>query len=193
MNFLAHLFLSGDNQELRLGNFSGDFVKGNKLNIYPDQMAQGIKLHREIDRFTDAHEIVLLSKKRLRPKHSHYSPVIIDMFYDHFLASLWSDYHPKPLEEYVNEFYRYTEEKVNLLPISAQRTFKYMKHDNWLFNYQYIEGIDRALTGMSRRTNYESKMDEATEDLEKDYGLFKSEFQLFFPILIEHVSNIVSE
>ncbi|MEQ8238426.1 MAG: ACP phosphodiesterase [Cyclobacteriaceae bacterium] len=193
MNFLAHLFLSGDNQELRLGNFSGDFVKGNQMNIYPDQIAQGIKLHREIDRFTDTHQIVLLSKKRLRPKYRHYSPVIIDVFYDHFLASLWADYHPQPLEQYVNEFYRYTETKLNLLPVNAQHTFKYMKRDNWLYNYQYIEGIDRALTGMSRRTLYESKMDEATLELKKDYELFKSEFQLFFPVLIQHVSNFISE
>lgn len=191
MNFLAHLFLSGENHQLRLGNFIGDFVKGKKMNTYSPEIIKGIKIHRDIDRFTDSHPIVKNSKIRLRPKYSHYSPVIVDIFYDHFLALHWSDYHQIPLMEYTESFYKSALEDKDLLPEAARNMLTFMQRDNWLFNYQYLEGIHRSLTGMSHRTSFESKMQEATEDLKKDYALYEADFRLFFPILTQHVSQLI--
>lgn len=83
MNFLAHLYLSGDDSEIMVGNFIGDFVKGRNLNErFEERIVKGIELHRSIDAFTDSHPVVTLSKNRLRDKYRHYSPVIVDMFYD---------------------------------------------------------------------------------------------------------------
>ena len=100
MNFLAHIYLSFENPKILVGNFIGDFVKGKKLELYGDEIQKGILLHREIDDYTDSHPIVLETKKRLRPNYHHYAPVISDVYYDHFLASLWSNYHKTPLIEY---------------------------------------------------------------------------------------------
>ncbi len=104
MNFLAHLFLSGNNAEIMVGNFIGDFVRGKNFHEqYSPSIALGIELHREIDEFTDNHSVVLESKKRLRPKYRHYSPVIIDMFYDHVLAKNWSAHSTTPLDQYAQD------------------------------------------------------------------------------------------
>ncbi len=97
MNFLAHLYLSPDNTEIIIGNFIADHIVGNKFQQYSDAIQKGIMLHREIDTYTDAHAIVRRSKRRLNERYRHYNGVIIDIFYDHFLAVNWNTYSNIPL------------------------------------------------------------------------------------------------
>lgn len=190
MNFLAHLYLSGDDTSVLLGNFIGDFVKGKNLSekVGPE-MARGIELHREIDFFTDQHPIVTQSKKRLRPKYRHYSGVIVDVFYDHFLAKNWNDYHSQLLPDYADHVYNVIQKNSSLLPDRVNMMMPYMVKGNWLVNYAKLEGIHRALTGMARRTPYESKMDESISELQENYEDFKTEFTTFFPELQKHCQD----
>jgi acyl carrier protein phosphodiesterase len=168
-----------------IGNFIGDFVKGKDFENYDNGIRKGILLHRAIDDFTDSHPIVKQSKKRLQPKYRHYSPVIADVFYDHFLSSLWSNYSKTPLLSYTESFYQLAS-STQVIPQPAKHMLKYMSSGNWLFNYQYLDGIHQALSGMSRRTKFDSKMEYATEDLRKNYEDFKAEFVAFFPELVSH-------
>jgi len=184
MNFLAHAYLSGTNPKILTGNFIADFVKGKQaLKSFEHDIAKGIELHRLIDEFTDEHPVVKESKIRLRPKYRHYAAVIVDVFYDHFLASNWEQYHHKPLEDFAAGVYRTIHAFDAVVPPGIQQMMPYMISGNWLVNYAKLEGIGRALTGMSRRTPYLSKMDESVEDLRKDYDLYKTEFDIFFPLL----------
>jgi acyl carrier protein phosphodiesterase len=192
MNFLAHIYLSTGLPDVTIGNVIGDFVKGKSWENYPMDIQKGIHLHREIDRFTDVHEVVTKTKERLRPKYRHYAPVIGDVFYDHFLARNWNDYHDKTLIDFTQEFYQLTNSYSHILPEKAKHMLIYMKRDNWLLNYQHMEGIDRALTGMSRRTPFNSKMEDASEDLKNDYEAYKAEFTLFFPDLISHSKDYLA-
>ncbi|MGB3466390.1 MAG: acyl carrier protein phosphodiesterase [Cyclobacteriaceae bacterium] len=183
MNFLAHIYLSGEDVPLMMGNFMGDFIKGNEYKKFSPAIQKGILLHREIDFYTDSHGIVLESKKRLRRKYRHYAGVITDIYYDHFLASNWHAYHKKDLRSFTEEFYRTMDENRSLLPDKVNYVLYHMKKDNWLYHYRTLEGIGRALYGLSRRTKFNSKMDESVEELEKDYELYKEEFDSFFPEL----------
>jgi acyl carrier protein phosphodiesterase len=192
MNFLAHIFLSGNNLEIMVGNFIGDFVKGAQMDDYPDNIRSGIILHREIDHFTDTHPIVLKSKERLRPEFRHYSPVIVDVFYDHYLAKDWEQFSDITLEEYTHEFYNKIGQFKEVLPDSANHMLTYMKRDNWLYNYRLTEGIHRALSGMARRTPYNSKMEQAAKFLEQDYDAYATEFHNFFPELRRHSEHFLS-
>lgn len=176
-----------------MGNFIGDFVKGSDLRAYPESMALGIKLHREIDRYTDTHEVVHQSKSLLREKYRHYAPVIVDIFYDHFLAASWSTRHALPLRDFTQQFYRLAERYLDQIPKTASRVLHYMKADNWLYHYRSIEGIDRALVGMSRRTTFQSKMDEAVHDLEQHYDHFKDHFESFFPDLTHFSRSFIEK
>ena len=187
MNFLAHLYLSGEDQNVMVGNFIGDFVKGrNALEIYDKKIVEGIELHRSIDEFTDSHPVVTESKNRLRPKYRHYSGVIVDIFYDHFLARNWTMYHGELLPDFADRAYGIIQSFDAILPKEVKFMMPYMVKGNWLVNYSKLDGINRALSGMSRRTPFESKMEEATSDLEKNYESFKSEFDEFFPNLKSH-------
>lgn len=189
MNFLAHLLLSGENEKVRIGNFIGDFVKGNKFDNYDDQIQLGIRLHREIDSFTDAHPIVLLSKTRLREKYRHYAPVIVDVYYDHFLAKNWNDFSQIDLKKFTQKFYETIASYSTVVPEAVNNMMVYMREQNWLYNYQFIDGLDRALTGMSQRTKFDSKMEMAAESLKENYADFENEFNLFFPELQEHAQS----
>ncbi|SNT04701.1 Acyl carrier protein phosphodiesterase [Ekhidna lutea] len=189
MNFLAHLYLSGADKELLVGNFIGDFVKGSQMDEYTDGIQKGIRLHRAIDFYTDNHDTVLQSKIRLREKFRHYAPVIVDVFYDHFLARDWGQFSDTPLKEYTESFYETMSDYHETVPKGVVHMLSFMAQDNWLYNYQFIEGIDRALTGMSRRTKYENKMDEASKALKNHYEDFEKEFHQFFPELEEFVAN----
>ena len=184
MNFLAHIYLSFDDDMITLGNFFADHIRGNKFKHFPIQIQRGILLHREIDTFTDSHPIAKQSSKRLHKNYSHYSRVIVDIYYDHFLAKHWSDYSEVSLKEYVENFYQLLEKHYELLPVATQRIMPYMVADNWLFHYANLEGISRVLNGMNRRTNNRSKMNFAIKDLQENYNDFENEFRLFFEELI---------
>lgn len=180
MNFLAHIYLSGDNELLTIGNFIADGIRGKHYRKYEKDIQIGILLHRQIDTFTDAHPIVRQSTKRLHKNYSHYSGVIVDILYDHFLAKNWLKYSDVPLDLYVDNFYENLQTHFELLPTRIQKMMPYMMADNWLLNYASIEGIQRVLNGMNRRTKNISGMNEATNELKEFYTEFEEEFTLFF-------------
>ena len=180
MNYLAHIYLSFGDDKITIGNFIADSIRGNKYKHLPQEIQNGIRLHRAIDTFTDAHPVARKSSKRLHAGYSHYSRVIVDIFYDHFLASNWEKYCQTPLDAYVENFYDLLEDHYGLLPESVQRMMPYMISDNWLLSYARIEGIARVLQGMNRRTRNKSHMNLAVADLREHYEAFEKEFTLFF-------------
>ncbi len=184
MNFLAHIFLSFDDDEIIIGNFIADSIRGNRYKHFPEQIQKGILLHREIDTYTDAHPIHRKSSKRLHKNHGHYSGVIIDVFYDHFLAKNWQRYSDELLEDYIARFYGLLETKYDILPEGIKHMMPFMIRDNWLLNYAHIEGIDEVLNGLYRRTQRKSNMNVAVVDLKAHYDLFEDEFHAFFEELI---------
>ena len=190
MNFLAHLFLSGEPSELMVGNFIADSVKGSATDNFSEEIQKGIKLHRAIDTFTDNHPEMLKSKERLRPRYKKYAPVITDIFYDHFLAINWQDYSAISLRDYTNRVYKYLEKYYAIFPERSQQFYNYMIKYDILFAYTKIEGIEKVMQGMSRRAHFISGMETATEELVKGYDDFKAEFKLFFPDLQKHVYEI---
>lgn len=184
MNFLAHIYLSFGDEEITLGNFIADSIRGNKYKHLPERVQKGIKLHRHIDTFTDAHPTVRKSTKRLHENYSHYSGIIVDIFYDHFLAKNWQNYSDIPLDTFVDNFYDLLENNYEILPDATRHMMPYMIADNWIFNYSKMEGISRVLNGMNRRTKNRSKMNFAILDLETYYVEFEKEFTIFFEELI---------
>lgn len=180
MNFLAHIYLSGDDPLITIGNFMADGIRGKQYQKFNQKLQIGILLHRQIDTYTDAHPIVRQSTKRLHENYGHYSGVIVDILYDHFLAKNWPQYSNVPLNVYVDDFYNSLETNFELLPLRVQKMMPFMITDNWLLNYANLEGIQRVLNGMNRRTKNVSGMDRATSELKLFYTEFESEFTIFF-------------
>lgn len=187
MNFLAHLYLSGNDEELMIGNFIADSVKGSKFKAYPEGIAKGIMLHRAIDFYSDNHSVFLKSIERLRPNYHKYAGVIVDIFYDHFLAKNWKDYSDKPLEQYAYEVHALMLENILHMPAKALMFLKYAISTNRLVTYGTLEGIEEVLYGMSRRIKFKSNMEFAINDLKEHYPLFENEFRIFFEEIRKHV------
>ncbi len=184
MNYLAHIYLSGKNEEMIMGNFIADGIKGKRYKTYSPNIQKGILLHREIDTFTDSHSIVKQSTARLHKNYGHYSGVIVDILYDHFLAKNWSKYSSQPLEDYIDNFYDLLKGNFEILPTRIQRMMPYMMADNWLLSYRTVSGISTILTQMNARTKGRANMNLAVRELEEFYTDFEKEFKAFFAKLI---------
>ena len=186
MNFLAHIYLSGDNDLIKIGNFMADGIRGRQYEKYPLEIQKGIILHRAIDTFTDAHPIFRQSTKRLHQNYHHYAGVIVDVFYDHFLAKNWNTYSDERLEDFVARFYQSLSDNKSVLSVRTLMVMPYMFEQNWLVSYQTVEGINRILTQMDHRTKNLSKMRFATNELSEFYSEFENEFTKFFEELITY-------
>ncbi|WP_438988656.1 ACP phosphodiesterase [Polaribacter sp.] len=189
MNFLAHLYLSQNNTNILIGNFIADHIRGNNFLMFSKEIQQGIFLHREIDTFTDAHEIVRKSKRRLHKRYRHYNGVIIDILYDHFLAKNWTNYSAIPLDIYTQGIYNLFTKKATELPVKSQQFITYMIEYDILYNYQFEDGIERVLKGMNNRTKGKSQMDLAIEDLKELSPELENDFTLFFEDLQEFTNQ----
>ncbi len=180
MNYLAHLYLSGKNEDVLIGNFIADSVKGSKYKDYSTDIQRGIVLHRQIDTHTDAHPNFRTSTKRLHKNYGHYSGVIVDIFFDHFLAKNWKHYSSISLADYAQKCYAILNKNIQMMPGKAQYILPYMTKGNWLLSYASIEGISSVLSGMNRRTNGRSGMDKATIELQQFYSEFEADFKIVF-------------
>ncbi len=189
MNFLAHLYLSGKNEEVALGNFIADAIKGSHYKQFPDGIARGILLHRQIDYFTDSHPVFRRSKGRLAPKYGIFSGIIVDLYYDHFLARNWSHYSEEKLQDFVARSYFLLLRKYQFLPARSKRILPFMISQNWLAGYADFDRLQMVFNGMSRRTNHLSGMENAITDLKSGYALYENDFRDFFPAIVSHIDG----
>lgn len=193
MNYLAHLYLSGDHHEVMIGNFIADHLRGSEVRQYPEMIRRGVLLHRAIDSFTDNHPVVMQSKERVRPAFRKYAPVAVDVFYDHFLARQWNSFHSHPLDQYAGQCYDLFRLHREILPARTRHMLGYMEPQNWLYNYAQMDGIRKAMTGLSRRARFDSGMEHAHHVLELHYLGLEEDFNLFFPDLRMHAAEFLSQ
>lgn len=189
MNYLAHIYLSGTDSGVKLGNFIADSIKGRRYIKYPQSIQKGILLHRAIDSFTDSHPIVKRSTARLHKTHGHFSGVVVDVLYDHFLAKNWETYATIPLEIFIQDFYKLLQENYTLLPENIKKMMPAMISENWLLSYQTKQGISIILNKMYKRIKRETNLNFAILDLEKYYKEFEEDFKCFFEELRIFVTN----
>ena len=193
MNYLAHIYLSGTNDLLKIGNFMADSIKGHDYEKFDSEIKKGILLHRHIDSFTDMHPIYRQSKHRLHEKYGHYSGVIMDILYDHFLAKNWSKYSNEKLEDYANDFYQLLQDNYEILTERIKGMMPYMIARNWFVSYATIAGLEMILFQMDYKTKHRANMQEAIVELQDFYTEFESEFFLFFEELIISCKQKITE
>lgn len=189
MNFLAHVYLSGENELIRVGNFLGDWIKGSDYKKYPFELQRGILVHRFIDNFTDTHEIAKKSKIRFAGKYQKYAGVVVDICYDHFLATDWHLYSMVSLHEYTRDLRKSLLQHQMHFSVEAQDYLSKFLRYNWIEAYATTEGIEKVLTGMAKYTSLPDKTVDAMRIFRDDYDEFKSEFNVFFPELVNYIET----
>jgi acyl carrier protein phosphodiesterase len=195
MNYLAHLFLSEGTPESLIGNLLGDFVKGSAVNLYPQEIRNGIDLHRKVDRYTDCHAIVRSSTSLVCADRCRFAGVLVDVFYDRFLAKNWLEYSEIPLRDFSHNAYKVLQDNRDILPESFQRMMPHIIARDLLGSYQEISGIDNALKRISARIKWTNNLADGIEDLTVNYQQLESDFRAFFPDLINcsHLQKSISK
>lgn len=181
MNFLAHLALSGDDNEVMVGNFIGDSVKGRAYLNYPASIKKGILMHRAIDYFTDCHESTKVCSQLLQPGYGRYSGVVTDVLFDHFLASEWQLYYPDiSLKNFVTNAHMVLLRYYFTLPNDVKGFLPFMISSRRLENYKHLWGIEKSLEIMSHHTSLPPKAAFAMECLNDNYQIFRENFRTLY-------------
>ena len=189
MNFLGHLLVSGNAPLTIVGNFMADAVKGRDLSGWSAGLQTGIRMHRRIDSYTDNHPLTLKGRERLRSHCGKYAGVALDLFYDHAIASRWSELSVEPLPAFAQRMYALLLSNAFLMPERTRTMLPYMVKNDWLTSYSAIAGITRALNGLAARVPGGEALLGAEAVLEEHHAAFEEECMLFLPQLEHHLAN----
>ncbi|HQH14942.1 MAG TPA: ACP phosphodiesterase [Bacteroidales bacterium] len=193
MNYLAHLYLSFGHDDVLVGNFIADRVKGKQLYDYPLGIQKGIIMHRKIDAFTDRHDVVKRSKSRIRDRCRKFSGIVTDIYYDHFLSSLWLQYSDEPLLQFTRNCYKTLFRYYFIMPSRLKRILPWMAAGNWLYSYRDIDYISIVLKRFASRINFDSGIENGATELRLHYRELQQDFQEFFPELIEYSKGLMEQ
>lgn len=184
MNYLAHAYLSFQQEEILVGNMISDYVKGRKKFDYPVNIQKGIAIHRAIDTFTDNHKATKAAKQFFKPAVGLYAGAFMDVVYDHFLATDTTEFaDDNALQSFADITYRQLAKYTAIFPERFQLMFPYMQKYNWLYHYQFNLSIERSMGGLVRRTLYLNDAAPAFKIFEEHYDDLKYYYQSFFPEL----------
>ncbi|MEZ5103619.1 MAG: ACP phosphodiesterase [Draconibacterium sp.] len=189
MNYLAHLYLSGDNEKTLVGNFIGDYIKGNAYQSFPESIQSGILLHRQIDTYTDSHPNFKVAKSLFREEFGLYSGIIIDFFYDHFLASNWNKYSDLTLRNFAKKAHAILLSNFTVLPLRVQGFLPFLIQNRRLESYANISGILESVKIMSKYSSLPDKTEIAGKLLIDNYDLLSENFSEFMTDIISFVSS----
>jgi len=197
VNYLAHLFLSPPGEDALLGSLMGDFVKGPLTSDaisarYSAEMMRAIGLHRKIDSFTDTHPVVRESWSRVSKSRRRFAGVMIDIFYDHYLAKHWDDFHHRPLSEFTDDFYAILGRRQSEMPERLQRISNSMISLDWLGSYAHPQSVRNALNRISLRLRRENTLIDSADELMDNYEEIELDFRRFLPDVIEFVRQSTS-
>ena len=189
MNYLAHLFVSPREPFALAGALAGDVLHGQLDEAWPLGVRQGVRLHRAIDAFSDQHPALRSSRGRLS-RFRHHARIIVDVFYDHFLAAGFEEWSGgESLREYAAEVYRHLRDvREELPPRLAEFNDRMIEH-GWLSSYGEIESVERALWFLSRRLKHPRELASSVRELRGDYAGFEADFRWFFPELLAFVAQ----
>jgi acyl carrier protein phosphodiesterase len=197
VNYLAHLFLSPPGEDAMLGSLMGDFVKGPLTSHaisarYSEEMTRAIALHRKIDTYTDSHPVVRESWNRISKGRRRFAGVMVDVFYDHYLAKYWSEFHHKPLSEFTGDFYAVLARRHSEMPERLQGITNSMISLDWLGSYAQIKSIRGALNRISQRLRRENTLFDSADELQENYAEMELDFRRYIPDAVEFVRRSAS-
>lgn len=189
MNFLAHLYLSGEEEEIMVGNFIGDYVKGRNYHEYPLAIQEGILLHRNIDSFTDTHPLFREAKKKVVDTYGLHSGIVIDLLYDHYLAKNWVRYSSYKLRDFTRRSHAVLLSHFFHLPKRVKGFLPFLIQHKRLESYSHQEGILKTLEIMSRYTSLPEHSAFVRQLLKDEDNYFEENFDRFISDMVQFVQT----
>jgi len=158
MNYLGHLYFSGNNVALMQANLYGDFIKGSKLDHLPDIIQQGIQLHRRIDDYIDHHPVVHELLVLLRPELPKVAGIAVDIYFDHLLAKNWKQFHAQKLSDYLKYVYSHFDLEAPDYSPEFRSFLSAMIRYDWMSHYPNVDAIDKMCRGVSTKLSFENAL-----------------------------------
>jgi acyl carrier protein phosphodiesterase len=189
MNYLAHLYLAEGSPESLVGSILGDFVKGTIEDKYPQGVRRGIELHRKIDTYTDSHETTRASRNLFSPRRRRFAGIIVDLCYDHFLYRHWQKFTEEELGGFILHVYGILLDPGAMLPERLRAMIPVMIREDWLGSYQDLQGVEQALSRLSKRITQGDRLLGAIKEIKHHYLKLEADFLIFFPDLESYVKN----
>jgi acyl carrier protein phosphodiesterase len=187
VNYLGHLFFSNDDPNLMYANLFGDFVKGKEWESMRPEIRYGILLHRKIDNYIDHHPQVQALMHTLYDELPKISGIAVDLYFDHLLARNWSDYHPLPLEDFVEKFFAHPVDRADYPKDEFWFVMDKIHEGDWILNYRFHHGLEFACYGLSRRISFPNVLHKAPTvflaheaEIERCFRSFMEDALLFF-------------
>ncbi|MDD2271772.1 MAG: ACP phosphodiesterase [Desulfuromonadaceae bacterium] len=191
MNFLFHMLLSGDDDQLMVGNFMGDFVKGPLQERFSPTIRQGVALHRRIDSYAERHPLFRRSRQRISQDYGLYRGVMVDMFYDYYLVNAWDEWCDEPLGEFLIRTRTVVENNMSSLPTEMHRLVPVI-FEELLPTYGTVEGIATALSRLSRRITRSNPLSGGEEELLLHHDTLRDDFRGFTPEVFRFAGEIIT-
>lgn len=191
MNHLAHLLLAGDDPEAKVGQVLADFVTASEIAEFAPGIQAGIRAHQRIDVFTDSHPVFARARRRLKPPYRRFGGILLDIYFDHFLARSWERHgNGSSLAAFAEDSYRILHEHRDLPWARFQMVVAAMRRENWLVGYATLDGVDRALSGLSKRFRRSNPLASGGAVLRDQYATLEDDFHEFFPLLAEFARTL---
>lgn len=179
MNYLAHLYFSDSEPLAWAGSLMGDFLKGPLPENVDPQLLKHLQLHRKIDTFAHENEHFQASCKRLASHYRFGRGILVDVFYDHFLACQWSDFSDQSLEDFSHNVYEGLTGCRQLLPAGLKSLLPRMVRDNWLVSYREETVVGTVLGSLERRLRHRLPLARGIEDLQMQRDALEADFTAF--------------
>ena len=179
MNFLGHSMISWEidekidkKKETLYGNFAGDFYKGKieRINL-PDNLQEGLVLHRIIDGISDRNENFL--NELLHEKFHHFKGIVSDMFIDHFLSKNFYRVFNENINDIEKKILYNLHYNSKFFTEKFERTFNWIQLESVLIKYADINFLEMAFRGISHRIRNGEILREAVTELKKNYDVFE--------------------
>lgn len=191
MNYLAHIALSGNNTDIMIGNFIGDFIKGDEFNKFPRDLRKGMLLHRAIDSFTDSHPLTIQSKRRFYKEYPKVGGIITDILYDYFLCLNWDKFYSMSLENFITKTYLTLEENKNQFPKEMDGLYQHLIINDWFRRYKTQKGTALSLTQIGNKIKYPKDLGLSFQIVNDNFEQFNNEFDAFYQELIVFCANFI--
>jgi acyl carrier protein phosphodiesterase len=190
MNFLFHMLLSGADEQLLVGNFMGDFVKGPLLERFEPRIRQGVILHRQIDSYAERHPLYRHSRQRLAAEYGRYRGVMVDIFFDYYLANDWDAWCDESFSDYLTRTHAVVERHHPALPEALQRVAPII-FEELLPSYATVAGIGSALSRLSRRLTRANPLHGGERELIRLHDELRYDFRAFAPEAFRFAGEVI--
>lgn len=190
MNYLAHLYFSAPRPLAWAGALMGDFFKGSHFGELPDDLVTHLKLHRRLDTFTLNSPPFQASRRRLCPSFGHGRSILVDVFYDHFLACQWEHYSYQPLPEFAHGVYSGLRVCHQYLPVRLQEQLPRMIAGDWLTSYRQEAVVERVLLRLEQRLKHKIPLAQGYEQLHQHRDKLEEDFTAFMAAATGYVKSL---